>query len=73
MKKIPGNVQEEPGNVPEDSRECSKRFRGMFEEIPGNVEKIPGNAEKDSEEYILKYNKKCAQRFIKTSHMKEHV
>ena len=45
----------------------------MFEEIPGNVKKIPGNAEKDSEEYILKYNKKCAQRFIKTSHMKEHV
>ena len=103
-----------PGNVPQDSGECSKRFRGMFEEIPGNVrgdsgecsrrfrgmlKKILGNAQEDSEEcwqrfskilkkierfimqlnenrikgYILKYNKKCAQKFIKTSHMNEHV
>ena len=107
LKKIPGNVQE-------DSGECSTRFRGMFEKIPGNVrgdsgeysrkfrgmlKKILGNAQEDSEEcwqrfskilkkierfimqlnenrikgYILKYNKKCAQKFIKTSHMNEHV
>ena len=26
-----------PGNVLEDSGECSRRFRGMFERIPGNV------------------------------------
>ena len=25
-----------PGNVEEDSGECSKRFRGMFLKIPGN-------------------------------------
>ena len=51
-----------PGNVEEDSRECSRRFRGMFEEILGNVqedsvecskrfrvmfEEIPGNAQED--------------------------
>ena len=23
--------------------------------------------------YILKYNKKCAQKFIKSSHVNEHV
>ena len=52
-----------PGNVPEDSGECSKRFWGMFEEILGNVqedsggctrkfwgifERIPGNVQEDS-------------------------
>ena len=103
-----------PGNVEEDSGECSGGFRGMFEKIPGNVrrdsgecskrfwgmfKKIPGNAQEDSEEcwqrfskilkkierfimqlnenrikgYILKYNQKCAQKFIKTSHVNEHV
>ena len=35
MKKI-------PGNVPEDSRECSQRFWGMIEKIPGNVRKDSG-------------------------------
>ena len=29
FKKIPGNVQE-------DSGECSKKFQGMFKKIPGN-------------------------------------
>ena len=28
-----------PGNVEEDSGECSKRFGGMFEKIPGNIDK----------------------------------
>ena len=82
-----------PGNVEEDSRECSRGFRGIFQ-------KTLGNAEEDSEEecwqrlsrrlknierfimqlnenrikgYILKYNQKCAQKFIKTSHVNEHV
>ena len=27
-----------PGNVQEDSGECSKRFKGMFKKIPGNVQ-----------------------------------
>ena len=26
-----------PGNVPKDSGECSKRFRGMLKKIPENV------------------------------------
>ena len=66
LKKIPGNVQQDSEECSRGFQECSKRFGGMFEEIPGN-------AEEDSEEYILKYNKKCAQRFIKTSHVYEHV
>ena len=55
MKKI-------PGNAPEDSGECSKRFWGIFQKIPGNVpedsdkcsrrfggmfKKIPGNLNLD--------------------------
>ena len=107
LKKIPGNVSE-------DSGECSKRFRGMFEDIPLNVrkdsgecskrfrrmfQKIPRSVSKDSGEcwqrfsrmlkkiesfimqlnenrikqYILKYDKKCAQKFIKISHVNENV
>ena len=63
LKKIPGNVEE-------DSGECSKRFRGMFQKIPGDVEedsweclkrfpgtfeKIPGNVRRDTGE--------CSRRF----------
>ena len=40
IKKIPGNVQE-------DSRECSKRFQGKLKKIPMNLIKKPGNAIKD--------------------------
>ena len=43
FKKIPGNVQE-------DSGECSRGSRGMFKKIPGNVRKDPGNVGKDSRE-----------------------
>ena len=43
FKKIPGNVQE-------DSRECSRRFRGVFKKIPGMFKKIRGNVSKDSGE-----------------------
>ena len=32
LEKISGNVQE-------DSGECFREFRGMFEQIPGNVQK----------------------------------
>ena len=85
LKKIPGNVLE-------DSGECFKRFRGMFEKIPGNVPEDSGECwqrfsrmlkkierfimqlnENRTKGYILKYNKKCAQKFIKTSHVNEHV
>ena len=30
--------EKNPGNVQEDSGECSKRFKGMFKKIPGNVQ-----------------------------------
>ena len=84
--------EEIPGNVQEDSEECSRGFWEM-------LKKILGNNEEDSEEcwqrflkilktterfimqlkenrikgYILKYNQKCVQTFIKTSHVNEHV
>ena len=35
-----------PGNVPEDFRECSRKFRGMFKKIPGNVPKDSGECSK---------------------------
>ena len=35
LKKILGNVEE-------DSGECLKRFRGMFEEIPGDIPEDSG-------------------------------
>ena len=92
LKKIPGNVSE-------DSGECSKRFRGMFKKIPGNAAEDSGECwirfrgllakilenikkiarfimqlnENRTKGYILKYNKKCAQKFIRTSHVNEHV
>ena len=37
FEKIPGNVQE-------DSGECSSRFPGMFGKIPGNVQKDCGES-----------------------------
>ena len=49
--RIPGNLLEHSGecyqfnisgNVPEDSRECLRRFQGIFEKIPGNVSKDTG-------------------------------
>ena len=49
--RIPGNLLENseecshfsiPGNARKDSGECSRRFRGMFQEIPGNVIKDSG-------------------------------
>ena len=49
--KIPGNLFEDsgecshfsiPGNVQEDSGGCSRRFRGMLLKIPGKVIKDSG-------------------------------
>ena len=39
---IPRNVEEDSGNVPEDSSECSREFRGMFEKIPRNFQEDSG-------------------------------
>ena len=53
VTKIPGNLFEDsgecshfsiPGNSQKDSGECSRRFRGMFQEIPGNVIKDSGES-----------------------------
>ena len=55
LKKIPGNAQQDSGNVRKDSGECSKRFRGILKKIPGMFDKIPGNVQKDSGE--------CSKRF----------
>ena len=67
---IPRNVEEDSGNVPEDSSECSREFRGMFEKIPGNFQedsgecsrgfrgmfkKTPGNVREDSGESKFRF------------------
>ena len=85
LKKIPGNVLEDsgecfkrfrgmfekiPGNVPEDSGECWQRFSRMLKKIERFIMQLNENRIKG---YILKYNQKCAQKFIKTSHVNEHV
>ena len=85
LKKILGNVEE-------DSGECSKRFRGIFQKILGNVSKDSGECwqrfsrilkkierytmqlnRNRIKGYIVKYDKKCAQNFIKISHINENV
>ena len=85
FKKIPGNVrrdsgeclkrfrgmfEEIPGNVPEDSGECWQRFSRMLRKFERFIMQLSENRIKL---YILKYNQKCAQKFIKTSHVNEHV
>ena len=56
--RIPGNViiltlwgmfKKILGNVPEDSGECSRRFREMFEKIPRNVRRASGECSRDFE------------------------
>ena len=56
---IPGNLLEDsgecshfsiPGNAQEDSGECFRKFRGMFKKIPGNAINVLGNVWKDSGE-----------------------
>ena len=39
-----------PGNVPEDTENCSKLFRGMLKKISGMIVKITRNADKDFRE-----------------------
>ena len=78
FEKIPGNVQK-------DSRECSKRFRGMLKKIPGNVqkdsgecskrfqgmlEKIPGNVRKDSRESKFRFILRNLAYFLSNSAIK---
>ena len=83
--KIPGNVRRDsrecskrfrgmfkriPGNAQEDSDDCWQRFSRILKKIERFIMQLNENRIKG---YILKYNQKCAQKFIKTSHVNEHV
>ena len=48
FEKIPGNVQD-------DSGECSRRFQGMFEKILGNVQEDSGDVREDSGESKFRF------------------
>ena len=63
LKKIPWNVSK-------DSQECWQRFSRMLKKIERFIMQLNENTIKG---YILKYNQKCAQKFMKTSHVDEHV
>ena len=85
LKKILGNAQKNsgectrrfrgmlvniPGNVDQDFEESWQRFSRMLKKIERFIMQLNENRIKG---YILKYNQKCAQKFIKTSHMNEYV
>ena len=85
FKEIPGNVQEDSGkcsrgfrgllkkipeNAEEDFEECWQRFSRIVKKTERFIMQLNENRIKG---YILKYNQKCAQKFIKTSHVNEHV
>ena len=83
-RRFRGMFKKIPGNVRRDSGECSRKFQGMFKRILGNAQEDSGECwnierfimqlnENRIKGYMLKYNKKCAQKFIKTSHVNEHV
>ena len=48
FEKIPGNVQD-------DSGECSRRFQGMLEKILGNVQEDSGDVREDSGESKFRF------------------
>ena len=85
IEEIPGNVQRDsgecskrfrgifekiPGNVSKDSKECWQRFSRMLKKIERFIMQLNENRIKG---YILKYDKKCVQKFIKTSHVNENL
>ena len=59
-----------PGNAQEDSVECWQRFSRTLKKIERFVTHLNENIIKGC---ILKYNQKCAQKFIKASHVDKHV
>ena len=85
FEKIPGIVKEDSWecsrrfrrmlvkiskNVEKDSEECWQGFGRMQVKILENAKKdCMLYDENRIKGYILKYNKKCAQKLIKTSHM----
>ena len=59
-----------PGNAAEDSEKCWQRLSRILKKIERFIIQLNENRIKG---YILKYNQKCAQKFIKASHVNEHV
>ena len=70
FEDIPGMFKKIPGNAEEDSEKCWQRLSRILKKIERFIIQLNENRIK---RYILKYNKKCAQKFIKTSHVNEHV
>ena len=85
FEEIPGNVQGDfgkfqtgfqemlkkiPGNAQEDSVGCWQRFLRTLKKTERFVAQLNENIIKGC---ILKYNQKCAQKFIKASHVDKHV
>ena len=92
FQRIPGNVEEDSGECSKTFWECSRGFRRMLKKILWNVSKdsqeywqrfsrvlkkierfVMQLNENTIKGYILKYNKKCAQKIMKTSYVNEHV
>ena len=69
-KRFQGMLQKIPGNITKDSGECWQRFSRMLKKIERFTMQLNENRIKG---YILKYNKTCAQKFMKTSHVNENV
>ena len=69
-RRFRGIFEEIPGNVPKDSGECWQKFLRTLKKIESFIMQLNENRIK---QYILKYDKKCAQKFIKTSHVNENV
>ena len=69
-KRFRGMLQKIPGNVSKDSGECWQRFSRMLKKIESFIMQLNENRIK---QYILKYYRKCAQMFIKTSHVNKNM
>ena len=59
LKKVPENAEEDP-------EECLQRFSRILKDIERLIMQLNENRIRV---YILNYNQKCAQKFIKTSHV----
>ena len=71
---IPRMLKKIPGNVSKFSRKRWRRFREMLVEILKKIGRFIMQLNKNRiKGYILKYNKKCPQKLIKTSHMNKQV
>ena len=69
-KRLRGMLVKIPWNVQEESEEYWQRFSKILKKIERFIMQLNENRIKG---YILKYYRKGAQTFIKTSHMNENV